>query len=181
MADVPSGSATVGSESQQTVGSESQQTRDGLLDSSVDESVPSGSTTAGIESQLDGSGSTTAPTADLAVAVFVAPVVSLRIGPEKYRYDYTIVDGIQAGERPVYRCRRGRDDEDGLLYLYWRDDCWHAESFVGAVTVGMNGGRPAFRALVGENVLEEGMHQWQCYNGSNGTWLAPSSFQTEHL
>ena len=120
-------------------------------------------------------------------AIALIPPMSLRIGPDKYRYDYTIIPGIVSAGRPVYRCCRGRDSSPAALHLYFKPSLglWVSEGFQHEVTDASDierGGlhsvpssrspMPAFRA-VGADVIDEGWHEWQCYDGA---WCTPSSF-----
>ena len=110
---------------------------------------------------------------------------SFRIGPDKYQYDYTVLPGFSVGGRPVYRCCRGRDSSSAALHLYYNESlsAWVAEGFQHEVANAMDierGGEPAFRA-VDADVISEGSHEWQRYDGRTGGWSPPSSFLTKHL
>jgi hypothetical protein len=118
--------------------------------------------------------------------IAIAPLpTALRIGPDRYRYDFTIIPGIVIAGWPVYRCYRGRESSSAVLHLYLKRslDVWVSEGFqheVTDVTDIARGGEPAFRA-VGTVVIEEDWHEWQSYDRRSGAWSTPSSFWTKHL
>ena len=110
---------------------------------------------------------------------------SLRIGIDKYQYDYMVLLGVSIAGRPVYRCCCGRYSSPAALHLYYSESLcvWVAEGFQHEVTNAMDierGGEPAFRA-VDADVISEGSHEWQRYDGRTGVWSPPSSCWTKHL
>ncbi len=118
-----------------------------------------------------------------AIALISPP--SLRIGPDKHQYDYTVIPGFSIAGRPVYRCCRGRDSSLATVYLYFKESfgVWVSEGFQLKVTDVMaleRGGEPAFRSL-GTVVIDEDWHEWQSYDHRSGDWSAPSSFWTKPL
>ncbi len=118
-------------------------------------------------------------------AIALISPTSLRIGPDQYQYDYTVIPGFPIAGRPVYRCCRGRDTSPAALVLYFKQwlGHWVAEGFQHEVADAMDidrGGEPAFRA-VGVDVIDEGWHEWQCYDWRTGAWCPSSSFWTKHL
>ena len=114
----------------------------------------------------------------------VAPV-RFRIGPERHRYVYEEYHGITVGDRPVYRCAKGRDDDPNLLYLYWSQqrDAWQAVSVANPTPSAQDiqGGADAFRAEQGVDVRQPGVHRWQCYDNDRGQWWPSSPFDTTAL
>ena len=118
-------------------------------------------------------------------AIALLSPTSLRIGPDRYQYDYSVLSGFSIAGRPVYRCSRGRDSSPAVLLLYFRESLgvWVAEGFQHEVIDVMDigrGGEPAFRA-VNADVIVEGWHEWQSYDGRTDVWSPPSSFLTKHL
>ncbi len=118
-------------------------------------------------------------------AIALISPTSLRIGPDKYRYGYTVIPGLFIAGRRVYRCCRGRDSSPAALHLYFKESLgvWVSEGFQHEVTDVMDierGGEPAFRA-VGTVVIDEDWHEWQSYDGRSGAWSSPCMYWTKHL
>ena len=124
--------------------------------------------------------------ADAGAMVVAATWHRSRAGSAEHHYDYEPLPGITSGGSSVYTCSRGRGDESGLLYLYLDAEtgCWNAKSVDGEVANAQDieeFGRPAFRALPGQAVRQEGNHLWQCFNASRGIWFPASPFRTTTL
>ncbi len=118
-------------------------------------------------------------------AIALLSPTSLRIGPDRYQYDYSVLSVFSIARRPVYRCSRGRDSSPAALHLYFHESHggWVSEGSQHEVTDVMDiarGGEPAFRA-VGTVVIDEDWHEWQRYDGRSGAWAAPCLFWTKHL
>ena len=121
----------------------------------------------------------------MTTAIALISPSSLRIGPDKHQYDYTVSPGFSIAGRPVYRCCRGRDSSLATLYLYFKESygAWVSESFhveVTDVNAIERGGAPAFRSL-GTVVLREDWHGWQRYDHRPGDWSSPISVWTKPL
>ena len=127
------------------------------------------------------------PVAPGEIAMAIVPVapVRFRIGPERHRYVYEEYHGITVGDRPVYRCAKGRDDDPKLLYLYWSQqrDAWQAVSVANPTPSAQDiqGGADAFRADPGVDVRQPGRHQWQCYDNAKDQRWPSSPFDTTEL
>ena len=110
-----------------------------------------------------------------------------RIGAEKHAYNYTRRDGMDFGGCPVYVCSRGRDALRPPLYLYysWQAGIWCAvsvETLVPTLDDIVVRRTPAFRSAdVGDDVRDEGVHRWQCYDRVTNDWWGASTFTTTHL
>ena len=140
---------------------------------------------ADTEETMAAAGAIPVPDTGAIVAVDM-PNHRFRVGKQTHQYNYEVLPGITSGDLPVFKCSRGRDDALGKLYLYFDPDtqCWHAKNVVGDVTSVRDiesHGQPAFRATPNDNVLQEGPHQWQCFDVSKQEWWEPMSFQTTFL
>ena len=129
---------------------------------------------ADAEETMADAGAIAVPDTGAIVAVDM-PNHRFRVGPKKHQYNYEPLSGITSGGLPVFKCSRGRDDAPGKLYLYFDPDtqCWHAKNVVGDVTSVQDIeslGRQAFRAMPNDDVLQEGPHQWQCFDESKQEW-----------
>ena len=116
---------------------------------------------------------------DTAIALYAAH--RFQIGSDTYSYVYTEIDQTWQ-DQPVYRCRRGRDNLPGILYLIHHDGRWQAcqvagdaPSNAGEIIARMT---PASRADVGDDVRSEGNHFWECWDARGSRWWPPSAFRT---
>ena len=118
------------------------------------------------------------------------PPQRFRIGPDRYKYDYSLLPGVSHLNNPVYKCERGRDAMPGHLYLYAANGNWAADYWVaGQLAVPIMDQSDwvqhflsldeQFRS-VGE-VRTAGSHQWECKDTDTGNWWPASSFQTRLL
>ena len=125
------------------------------------------------------------PCTTLVVSTLSPASNHFRVGSREHGYIYTVMEGFEHANFPIYQCRRGRYDNVGFLHLYCDADTWTAMEIVGPLVVAgdiVGRGTPAFRAAIPcEDVRQHGLHTWQCYDNTTTTWSAPSSFMTTTL